>query len=470
MTKKLFLFVVVSLLLTAFTGSSRAADEAASKPNILFMLIDDMGYTDFSCYGGTRTQTTNIDQLAREGVRFTQFYVGAPICSPSRVAFTTGQTPNRWHITSYLETRKADKERGMVDWLDLKAPTLARTLHDNGYYTAHVGKWHMGGARDCDDAPLITEYGFDTSLTSFEGLGERIHPLFDGKQRPGPWVPNAKTGHGKVSYVERYKETETFVDRALKEMDNAQKAGKPFYINLWPDDVHSPCLAPPHMRGDGKPASNYTGVLKELDNQFGRVFEHIRSDPKLRDNTIILIASDNGPERGMGVSGDLRGSKGLLYEGGIRLPLIVWSSRIAKSAVGSTNSTTVVTAMDVAPSIVSILGIQSNAKYDGIDMSEAMLGKSTADRTKPVMWVRPPDRPGPNGSLPDLAIRDGKWKLLVKRDGSRAELFDIVADPNESNNLADREPALARKMSEQVIAWDKSIPQKLPKPKSEKNS
>jgi uncharacterized sulfatase len=455
--KRILLAAILLLLTCLPTRAQSNAD--ATRPNVLFMLIDDMGYTDFSCYGGTRTQTTNIDRLAGEGIRFTQFYVGAPICSPSRVAFTTGQTPNRWHITSYLETRKRDEERGMVDWLNLKAPTLARTLHDNGYYTAHVGKWHMGGARDCDDAPLITEYGFDTSLTSFEGLGERIQPLFDGKQRPGPWVPNAKTGHGKVSYVERYKETETFVDRAFKEMDNAQKAGKPFYINLWPDDVHSPCLAPPGMRGSGSPPDNYTGVLKELDNQFGRVFEHIRSDPKLHDNTIIIIASDNGPEKGMGTAGDLRGSKGQLYEGGIRLPLIVWSSKIEKSAVGSTNGTTVVTAMDVAPSICSILGIKSNAKYDGMDMSDALLGKSVPQRTKPVMWVRPPDRPGPKDELPDLAIRDGKWKLLVKRDGSRAELFDVVADPNETNNLAEKEPQLAKKLSDEVIAWDKSIPQ-----------
>ncbi|HTL29039.1 MAG TPA: sulfatase-like hydrolase/transferase, partial [Tepidisphaeraceae bacterium] len=425
-------------------------------------LIDDMGYTDFSCYGGTRTQTTNIDHLASEGIKFTQFYVAAPICSPSRVGFTTGQYPNRWHITSYLETRKRDEERGMVDWLNLKAPTLARTLHDNGYYTAHVGKWHMGGARDCDDAPLITEYGFDTSLTSFEGLGDRIHPLFDGEDRRGPWTPNAKTGHGKVSYVERYRETQTFVDRALAEMDNAAKANKPFYINLWPDDVHSPCLAPPKMRGDKSPAANYVGVLKELDNQFGRVFDHIKNDGKLRDNTIIVIASDNGPEKGMGLCGDLRGSKGQLYEGGIRLPLIVWSSRIEKSAVGSTNGKTVVSAVDLAPSLLAISDINKPAdvKYDGSDMSAVLLGKSKAPRETPVMWVRPPDRPGPNGQLPDLAIRDGKWKVLVKRDGSNVELFDIFADPNEKKNLAKAEPEIAKKLSEQVIAWDQSIPQK----------
>ncbi len=194
-------------------------------------------------------------------------------------------------------------------------------------------------------------------------------------------------------------------------------------------------------RGSGSPPDNYTGVLKELDNQFGRVFEHIRSDPKLRDNTIILIASDNGPEKGMGLCGDLRGSKGQLYEGGIRLPLIVWSSRIPKSAVGSTNGTTVVTAMDVAPSICSILGIKSNAKYDGLDMSDAMLGKSTSERTKPVMWVRPPDRPGPNGNLPDLAIRDGKWKSARGARRLARGTLRHRCRPEREDNLAEKEPA-----------------------------
>lgn len=126
--------------------------EAASRPNILFILIDDMGYRDLSCFGGTRVETTQIDRLAHEGIRFTQFYVNAPICSPSRVALTTGQYPNRWGITSYLAKREEDRRRGLADWLSLEAPSLARFLSKAGYHTAHVGKWHMGGQRDVGDA------------------------------------------------------------------------------------------------------------------------------------------------------------------------------------------------------------------------------------------------------------------------------------------------------------------------------
>ena len=166
--------IIVTLIGAVFATTRLAAaqpTDAPQHPNVLFVLIDDMGYGDLSCFGGKRMPTPQIDQLASEGIRFTQFYVNAPICSPSRVAFMTGQYPVRWRITSYLATRREDRERGIADWLAPDAPVVAKYFHDAGYYTAHVGKWHMGGQRDVGDAPLITNYGFDTSLTSFEGLG-----------------------------------------------------------------------------------------------------------------------------------------------------------------------------------------------------------------------------------------------------------------------------------------------------------
>src|SRR5205814_10535761 len=130
---------------------------------------------------------------------------------------------------------------------------------------------------------------------------------------------------------------------------------KPFYINLWPDDVHSPCQAPPALRGDNSPAANYCGVLKELDHQLGRAFDFIRSDLDLRENTIIFLASDNGFERGLGTAGELRGFKGQLYEGGIRSPLIVWApARIAKTMIGKSNDATLIAGIDLPPSILSL--------------------------------------------------------------------------------------------------------------------
>lgn len=448
--------------LIAFSLLGPAA-RAAERPNFVFVFIDDMGHADLGCFGGTSARTPAVDQLAAEGIRFTQFYVNAPICSPSRVAVTTGQYPNRWGITSYLATRQEDRRRGLADWLDPRAPSLGRFLSQAGYHTAHVGKWHMGGQRDVGDAPPITDYGFATSLTNFEGLGERLLPIFEpqilGKAPDhGPTRMSAELG-GPIHWVKRHEVSAGFVDRAIEEIKIARGKGRPFYINLWPDDVHSPVQAPPGNRGDGSPKDHYRGVLEELDRQLGRLFAFIRSQPQLRDNTIVLLASDNGPERGLGSSGDLRGSKGMLYEGGVRSPLIVWSAGIAEATRGTKNERTVVAGMDLPPSLLALADVPARprSEFDGLDMSDALVGRSAPQRTEPVMWVRPPDRPGPDKNWPDLAIREGDWKLLTFRDGTRSELYDLAHDPNETKNLAADHPDLARRLTDRVIAWDKSI-------------
>ncbi len=140
------------------------------RPNIVTVFIDDMGWSDLSCFHGDRVQTEHIDALAAEGIRFTNFYVNSPICSPSRVALSTGQYPHRWRITSYLAARKLNRSRGVAQWLDPKAPMLARQLKAAGYATGHFGKWHMGGQRDVGEAPLISEYGFDQKLDQLRRL------------------------------------------------------------------------------------------------------------------------------------------------------------------------------------------------------------------------------------------------------------------------------------------------------------
>jgi uncharacterized sulfatase len=465
-----------ALLLSGLHVAVVCGSETPQRPNILFILIDDMGYGDLSCYGGTRVQTPMIDGLAREGVRFTQFYVNAPICSPSRVAFTTGQYPGRWKITSYLDTRELDRKRGVADWLDPAAPSLARTLLRAGYHTAHVGKWHMGGQRDVDDAPPITDYGFATSLTNFEGPGERVLPEFEPRKngKPfhhGPTEINARQG-GPIHWVDRHRVTEVFVDRTLREIDAAGALGKPFYINLWLDDVHTPMQAPAGLRRDGSKVGHYLGVIEEMDRQLGRVFDFIRARPSLRGNTLILLASDNGPEDGLGLTGGLRGGKARLYEAGIRSPLIGWSHAIPSAAVGSTNEKTVLAAMDVAPSILALANVRSAAdvRFDGLDLADALLGRASPRREQPIMWVRPPDRPGPENRWPDLAIREGDFKLLVFRDGSRPELFNLADDPGESTNLADQHPDLVRRLSDQVIQWDRATQAAASRPASTRSA
>jgi len=212
-----------------------------TRPNIILVFIDDMGWADFSCFGNKDAVTPSIDGMAAQGIAFEQFYVNSPICSPSRVAISTGQYPQRWNITSYLAHRGVNEKRGVANWLDPRAPMLARSLQKAGYATGHFGKWHMGGQRDVTDAPAIGEYGFDESLTNFEGLGPKLLPL---TQRPDGrvgriWADAERLGK-PVTWMQRSEITTGFIDAAIAFIDKAHQSDKPFYINLWPDDVLAP--------------------------------------------------------------------------------------------------------------------------------------------------------------------------------------------------------------------------------------
>ncbi len=462
--------LIVALCAFAPLGALLPAAAAGGddrRPNIIVVFIDDMGFSDFSCFGGP-TETQHVDRLAREGIRFTNFYVNSPICSPSRVALTTGQYPHRHRITSYLNNRRSNKERGMAQWLDPAAPTLARELQKAGYATGHFGKWHMGGQRDVADAPPISAYGFDASLTNFEGMGPKLLPLTlkpdpgGGEPIPGRiWADAERLGEGFV-WMQRSEITTGFVDAGLAFIDRAQADGKPFFINLWPDDVHGP-FWPPLDKWGGDKRALYRGVLDAMDEQFAKLFDRVRDDPELRDNTIITVCSDNGHEPGAGESKPFRGAKTWTYEGGIRSPLIVWApGLIAAGKAGATNDTSVFSAIDLNRSLYRIAGIEPAAELDGEDVSAALLGKSDRGRAAPIFWRRPPDRPGFGHGFdednPDLAAREGKWKYLVNIDGGDPQLYDLVADPGESEDLAAAEPEVAARLHAAVMGWNAAMP------------
>ena len=208
----------LSFVLVALCSAVRAD----TQPNVVVVFIDDMGWSDFSCFGNTEAETPAIDRLAREGIAFEQFYVNSPICSPSRVAISTGQYPQRWRITSYLAHRQLNESRGIAQWLDPKAPMLARSLKQAGYATGHFGKWHMGGQRDVDEAPAISEYGFDASLTNFEGMGAKLLPLTKtGDGKVGRiWADAVRLGE-PVTWMQRSEITSGFIDAAIPFMEKA---------------------------------------------------------------------------------------------------------------------------------------------------------------------------------------------------------------------------------------------------------
>ncbi|MFK7736662.1 MAG: sulfatase-like hydrolase/transferase [Pirellulaceae bacterium] len=454
--------MLIVIALTIFLGLQQSRVSLAAQPNVVLVFIDDMGWGDFSCFGNEDAETPNVDRLAAEGIRFEQFYVNSPICSPSRTAISTGQYPQRWRITSYLNNRKDNNRRGMAQWLDPKAPMLARSLQKSGYATGHFGKWHMGGQRDVNDAPPITDYGFDESLTNFEGMGPKLLPLTlkPGQEEPGKiWAKAESLGEG-YRWMQRSEITTGFVDAALPFIDQALANDKPFYINLWPDDVHSPFWPPVDTWGDGSKRRLYLSVLEAMDEQLGRLFDRIRNDPKLRENTLILVCSDNGPERGAGRAGPFRGFKTHLYEGGVRSPLVAWGPGILKKA-GHIDRSSVFSAIDLAPTLLRLTATAAPAgtEFDGESLVPVLLGEG-GSREAPIFFRRPPDRDSFYGveDLPDLAVRSGSWKLLCEYDGSAAELYDLEKDASESMNVADDYPEVVRGLTKLVIDWHSSMP------------
>lgn len=442
---------------------------AADKPNIVFIFIDDMGYGDLSCYGNQDVRTPHIDRLAEEGVRFEQFYVASPICSPSRVAVTTGQYPARHLIHSYLNSRRRNRERGMRDFLDPAAPAVARAFREAGYATAHFGKWHMGGGRDVGDAPLPQAYGFEESLVSFEGLGDRILP-------PGGLSEQSrKLGQGNIRDVAKHEMTEIYVDRAIDFV--RRNRANSFYLHIWLNDVHDrfhpkPALLAKYAEFSANPyRQQYFAVIDEMDRQLGRFFHEIDA-LGLAERTLVVLAADNGPtawgryyEEGHpppGKTNGLRGRKWSLYEGGIREPLIVrWKGVIP---AGVTNARTVVSAVDLLPTFCKLADIPvPEADLDGVDMSEAFRGGQPR-RGRVMFWEygRDPSylRPGREiDRSPSLAVRDAHWKLLVNADGTGLELYDFRGGFDETANVAELHEAVAGRLRTAVLNWWRSLPQ-----------
>lgn len=438
-----------ALLFCVIGGWSAAAD----RPHVMFIFVDDFGWADASCFGG-KVPTPNIDKLAGQGMQFRQFYVASPICSPSRCGVITGQFPARWNITSYLQTKAGNRECGQADFLDPQAPSLPRAFKEAGYATAHIGKWHLGGGRDVTEAPKFADYGYDVGLGTYESpepapaLGSRTTP-WENKREP--------------QQVPRHERTRWMVDEVVKFVkQHAEK--QPCFINLWLDDMHTP-YRPQEAKDDRALPAKYREVLTEMDKQVGRLFE------SLPPNTLTVLCGDNGPEPSFDKTrtGGLRGMKWSLYEGGIRTPLIVaWPGMVP---AGIVNDSTVVSSVDFMPTLCSLAGIKpATAESDGEDMSAAFRGENLR-RQKPLFWEygRKPGDAGkvkggfpypsePDSKSPNLAIRDGDWKLLINADGTQPELYHLVQDPNETTNRAAAETEVAARLKKAVLDWRASLP------------
>ncbi|MFA6544905.1 MAG: sulfatase-like hydrolase/transferase [Limisphaerales bacterium] len=444
-----------------------ALHAAGRRPNVLFILTDDLGWNDAHFAGHPYVKTPNLDKFAGQGTWFRQFYVAATVCSPSRCAFMTSHFPARHLIHGHFADHNLNAARAMPDWLDKSATTLPKLLHDSGYATAHFGKWHLGHG---NGAPPPADYGFDVSKT-VNANGEQL-----GDEAKEPYF--------------RAKSTALIVDETIKFI--REHKDRPFYANVWTLLPHAPLkptpeqlkvyesLAPkaddpafgPWMQkylANAKDLKSQMQVfcasLTDLDTQLGRLFAAL-DELKLADDTIIFYSSDNGAEdyrignasnAGVGNTGPLRARKRSMYEGGIRtFGLLRWPGHVA---AGRRDETSVTGGVDFLPTICKLAGVAvpANVQPDGEDVSDIWLGRPRP-RTKPLHWEWLFRVQGDDYTPPMLAIRDGDWKLFVNHDGSRAQLFNIPEDIREEHDVAAANPDIVKSLTARALAWQKSLP------------
>ncbi len=439
------------------------------QPNIIMIIADDMGWGDLACFGNPEIFTPSLDQMAEEGTRFTQFYVQSGICTPTRVGFMTGRFPSTLDIHRGLSNHNSNKQGGQPDWLDPNLTTINDILKSAGYATGHYGKWHLGY---CCGAPDPGQYGIDDHVTVNSN---------------GPGFPDEGNGFRAVS-------SRHIVDEAIEFME--ANLDSPFYMNLWmllPHATLNPTpeqleiydhLAPPkYVRHVGARQIYYASVTA-MDEQIGRLLDRL-DELGLSENTLVVFTSDNGPAHpyvkatshsGVGSSGPFRGGKQSLYEGGVRMPMIArWPGMVPAGAV---DNDSVIAGVDFLPTVASLAGIDLNIPnsmwqpdysdigdgdsqliQDGEDMSDALLGIPTV-RTTTLFWeFRFSTANAPNQwRAPMLATRVGPWKLLMNPDLSRVELYDVVIDPKEVDNLADGYPDIVKVLSTSLMQWYESLP------------
>jgi arylsulfatase A-like enzyme len=421
----MFRLVAVLLLLVPLAAS------AAQRPNIVLIQADDLGINDLGCYGRKDHHTPHIDHLAKQGMRFGSAYCAQPICSPSRAALLTGKTPARLHLTTYLPGRPDTRAQKVLHpkiqtHLSREEKTLARVLKEAGYVTACIGKWHLGGAGFGPD-----RMGFDV--------------VFPGRASSKP----SATEGGKGEY-ELESRAEQFI---------AASKDKPFFLYLSHYSPHIPLAAKAELIRKNRSAFNpvYAAVVESLDDTVGKLLLRLEK-LKLLDRTIVIFTSDNGGLHVPELRDDApthntpyRAGKGFLYEGGLRVPLLVrWPGKIKAGTV----SQVPVINTDLLPTLCELAGVKAPAGLDGVSYASLLLGKGKpAART--LFWHFP--HYNNQGGRPGGAAREGDWKLVEYYDTGKAELYDLARDVGEEKDLAGREPKRVLDLRAKLAAWRKKV-------------
>nr|MDO8088720.1 sulfatase [Candidatus Sigynarchaeum springense] len=453
-------------------------------PNILFILIDDMGWKDLSCQGSTFYETPRIDSIARDGMRFTRAYASCPVCSPTRASILTGKYPARVGITQWIGGHNRGKviDAPYLHYLPLEEKTIAKTLKEHGYKTYHVGKWHLG------DEPYWPEHhGFDVNVGGCH-WGSPWHGYFS------PWGIPTLTDGPRGEYL-----TDRLTDEAIKLLESNGDA--PFFMYWSHYAVHRPIQSPKPLvrkyeekaaaRGlDRRPAfvpgesifhlegqaprriparvihsdPDYAAMIENLDTNIGRVLDTLERLGKA-DDTIVIFYSDNG-----GLSNDdraptsnlpLRDGKSYMYEGGIREPLLVkWPGVVPKG----TTCDGMVTSTDFYPTLLDCCGISQmpSQHVDGKSFFPFLMDPaSTWDRGQ-IFWHYP--HYNGNGARPASSVIEGAWKLIEWLEDGKIELFNLDDDVGEQHDLAREQPAERDRLLGSLKAWQREVHARIPEP------
>ena len=454
-----FLKVVInSIIICLLLISTAKVFAQKEQPNIIFIFADDWGYGDLGTYGATEVATPNIDKLAAKGTKYTQFHTTSGVCSPSRASVITGKFPAENRVHGHFATEEKNINRGMPNWLDETLLVyLPKMMQKAGYTTAHFGKWHLGGGGFPNGdtlAPQPRHYGYDETRV-WNGNG----PTWKGDKH----FPTTRYMDSDTLWV--HSSSRLAVDETIDFLERNQDKDKPLLVNLWLKDPHTPLWPTDEQcapyKDFSKDKKTYYAVLTDADYHIGRLLDWLEK-MEAEENTLIIFSSDNGPaawgpSKTAGSTGGLRGRKVDIFQGGVNVPFIAYQK--GKTAVGKTDSTSVLSAVDLLPTFCELANINLPKDYqpDGESFAKIFSGKKF-QRKKPLFWDWRFARDKSENQWATGVVRFGDWKLLINKKGTRKELYNIVNDPFEKNNLAEEEIEKTEELSILLEAWQKQLP------------
>lgn len=454
----------------------RGAAANQEKFNIVFLLADDLGWSDTSTYGGDLVETPNLDRLSKSGVRFTNAYAASPVCSPTRASFLTGKYPARLHMTTWYEAAEnPPHDKKLVPPvcehnLRLTETTIAKQFHERGYLTAHVGKWHLGSPEYYPE-----NHGFDINIGGTLWGAPQSHFY--------PYRGSAHFGGGPryVPHLEWGKPGEYLADRLTNEALNiiSKAKDRPFYLNLWHYSVHVPVEAPAstikHCQERLRPGMHHTNaayaaMVDNLDQNIGRVLDHLER-LKLTDRTIVIFASDNGAYTGKSQGEKLtdnyplRAGKGSLYEGGIRVPWIVKWPGVARPDSLCADP---VISNDLKATLLAGALHESAGDIEVADGRNLipLLRDPKATLNRDALFFHFPHYY--EAVTPMSAIRLKNWKLLEFFEDNHCELYDLSNDISETRNLAPAYPGKVAELRNRLHAWRREVNAQMPSVNSQR--